>query len=284
MCKTGMEILWTNNFSSSSRILTLSDETNWTVVYNQQEGDGGYDEISLFESYPRRRVRYIRIHMIRSLHSWQDTIGIYEISLFGCGQSNTSSFPGIIKALSHTFRGLSSLTPTVSRLQPTIGSTAGGTRVTLHGFLWTQDSLSARFGGIPCQISSLDLTNPAEQTAICTSGAAGITNGGLKYVEIFTGDSGASVPSKSIAFWYIDAWSAFSTWGGNSPPVGCGAYAIDSNCQESVVIPAGQVVLLDVSPPRLFLLLIQGTLIFDRRDLHIQVRLNFSSFLIVFLA
>jgi hypothetical protein len=31
-----------------------------------------------------------------------------------------------------------------------------------------------------------------------------------------------------------------------------------------------QTILLDVSPPRLFLILIQGTLIFHRKDLHLQ--------------
>jgi hypothetical protein len=31
-----------------------------------------------------------------------------------------------------------------------------------------------------------------------------------------------------------------------------------------------QTILLDVSPPRLFLILIQGTLIFDRKNLHLQ--------------
>jgi hypothetical protein len=36
------------------------------------------------------------------------------------------------------------------------------------------------------------------------------------------------------------------------------------------VIPAGQTVLLDVSPPRLLMLLIQGSLVFDRRDLALE--------------
>ena len=33
---------------------------------------------------------------------------------------------------------------------------------------------------------------------------------------------------------------------------------------------APQVILLDVSPPRLHLLLIEGTLIFARKELHLQ--------------
>jgi hypothetical protein len=47
---------------------------------------------------------------------------------------------------------------------------------------------------------------------------------------------------------------------------------LDRTCTETVVIPEGQTVLLDVSPPRLYLILIEGTLVFDRRDLLLQAR------------
>ena len=85
----------------------------------------------------------------------------------------------------------------------------------------------------------------------------------------------ASTRSKAIlvgAGRYIDAWSSRSTWGGGYPPTGCGDYVLDRACTDTVVIPEGQTVLLDVSPPRLYLILIEGTLIFDRRDLLLQAR------------
>jgi hypothetical protein len=53
--------------------------------------------------------------------------------------------------------------------------------------------------------------------------------------------------------------------------VGCGNYAVDRTCTDTVVIPQGQTVLLDISPPRLYLILIEGTLIFDRRDIELKV-------------
>ncbi len=70
---------------------------------------------------------------------------------------------------------------------------------------------------------------------------------------------------------YIDAWSLRTTWGGGPPPSGCGDYVVDKDCTDSVVIPQGQTVLLDISPPRLYLLLVEGTLIFDRRDIELKV-------------
>jgi hypothetical protein len=94
----------------------------------------------------------------------------------------------------------------------------------------------------------------------------------LKYVKVVSLDQGAGTANEATIFWYIDLWSARTTWGGNLPPTGCGDYTLNQDCTDSVVIPEGQVILLDISPPRLFLLLIQGTLIFDRRDLQLQVQ------------
>lgn len=56
-----------------------------------------------------------------------------------------------------------------------------------------------------------------------------------------------------VQYEYVDLWSRHTTWGGNPPP-GPG---------DSVVIPAGTFVLLDISPPPLVAILIQGTLKFD---------------------
>ena len=55
------------------------------------------------------------------------------------------------------------------------------------------------------------------------------------------------------------------------PPKSCGPWEDDKQCKESVWVPAGQHVLLDVSPGRLYLLLLTGTLEFDRVEgLHLE--------------
>jgi len=58
----------------------------------------------------------------------------------------------------------------------------------------------------------------------------------------------------------VERWSQPATWSGRLPQAG-----------DAVTIPAGKVVLLDVSPPPLKSLLIEGELIFDRRDLDLTV-------------
>ncbi len=57
--------------------------------------------------------------------------------------------------------------------------------------------------------------------------------------------------------------SLSSTWGGDTPPIE----------GDTVFIQAGRTVLLDISPPRLMLLVVEGNLIFDSEqpDLWLQV-------------
>lgn len=91
----------------------------------------------------------------------------------------------------------------------------------------------------------------------------GLADGGDAAVIVAVAGSGASVAAPNAVFQYADLWSSRTTWGGNDPPVGCGDFEGDRECKTSVVIPKGQVIILDVPAPRLYLLLIQGTLIFD---------------------
>jgi hypothetical protein len=68
----------------------------------------------------------------------------------------------------------------------------------------------------------------------------------------------------NTSYEYMDLWSRRTTWGGAAPP-GEG---------DSAVVPPGAVVLLDVSPPQLHTLVVEGTLRFDEdaaEELHLQV-------------
>lgn len=66
--------------------------------------------------------------------------------------------------------------------------------------------------------------------------------------------------NKGHGFIYIERWSESATWGGENPP-GLG---------DSVFIPKGQNVLLDVSPPKLKAIMIEGQLIFNDQDLELN--------------
>ncbi len=72
--------------------------------------------------------------------------------------------------------------------------------------------------------------------------------------------SSATIFVPLVASRSVERWSEPGTWGGRLP-----------QANEVVHIPAGKVVLLDVSPPALRSLLIEGELIFDQRDLDLTV-------------
>lgn len=67
-------------------------------------------------------------------------------------------------------------------------------------------------------------------------------------------------PTATTAADQILRWSNPATWGGAVPAAG-----------QAVTVPAGKVVLLDVSPPSLESLAIDGVLIFDNQDLNLTV-------------
>jgi hypothetical protein len=70
-------------------------------------------------------------------------------------------------------------------------------------------------------------------------------------------------------FSYLDRWSQLTTWYNNEPP-GEG---------DTVVVPKGQSILVDVSPPRLFLVLIQGEMTFDATVPHIAFNASYIAVL-----
>lgn len=61
-------------------------------------------------------------------------------------------------------------------------------------------------------------------------------------------------------FTYVYLWSEESTWGGDLPPIE-GDY---------IVIPNYRNLLLDISPPKLKAIVIEGSLVFKDVDLHLQ--------------
>lgn len=105
--------------------------------------------------------------------------------------------------------------------------------------------------GQQCSITSISTTEIR-----CTTSAYKpmLTRGD---VVVRVSGLGVAVPAAanngSIWYQYVDRWSALTTWGGDPPPI----------VGDSVVIPPGITVLLDTSPPALYALIIQGSLIFD---------------------
>ena len=88
----------------------------------------------------------------------------------------------------------------------------------------------------------------------CTTAPRGNTP--LQFTLTVTSTTGAGEFAYRTTPWYryIDKWSSLTTWLNNEPPVD----------GDFVVVPDGQAVEMDVSPPKLSVLLVQGVMAFAR--------------------
>lgn len=145
-------------------------------------------------------------------------------------------------------------TPTVTSITPNNGTALGGTTLTIRGTGFdgvAAADVSVVLNGVPCAVTTVAAT-----AVTCVTGARDTIRATSVVVDVRT-KGRALVNEVNTYFRYLDRWSERTTWAGEDPPVE----------GDTVVIPEGQAVLLDVSPPRLFLVVIQGELIFDRKDL-----------------
>lgn len=186
----------------------------------------------------------------------------------------TVDYNSISASSNQSFVFSDALTPRLASVTPSIGGTAGGTRITLSGsgFLpsgvTTTDQLSSsdivvRIDGAVCE---LDDQTPVIDTEIqCLTGSHRTTLQAQVEVTV-RGKGMAENEAGTVIFEYIDLWSSRFTWGDEDLPAQ----------GESVYIKTGQTVFLDVSPPELNLLLIEGALVFsDTQDLHLQAKYIF---------
>lgn len=184
------------------------------------------------------------------------------------------SYNGNTEFSSDFFEFSSLLTPEVDSLSPSVGGTAGGTVVSLEGtgffpvnitdaadleasdIIVTIDGVLCEWYGRNHLISDTSIT--------CRTGEHCTTLEAI--VRVYVRGKGYATSSGSSVFEYVDRWSSRFTWGGNALP----------HQGESVYIKSGQTVYLDISPPVLNLILIEGTLIFeDEQDLHLQAKYIF---------
>ncbi|XP_048254422.1 fibrocystin-L-like isoform X3 [Haliotis rufescens] len=165
-----------------------------------------------------------------------------------------ASVNGLTSTLASSFTYDPSLTPTITGVSPRRSGTGGGISVTITGTGFGSDSSAVKvsIGGTDCPVSTVSTTEVVCVTERSTSQKTKVR------VEV----SGNGIAKQvDAAFEYIDVWSAKATWGGKDPP-GAG---------ELVVVPKGQILLLDTNTPVLKMLLIQGgELIFDEKDVELH--------------
>jgi hypothetical protein len=169
-----------------------------------------------------------------------------------------SSVPPVtVTSASQTVAFSLAATPTVTLISPSNGSSLGGDLVTITGsnFPSSNTDVTVAFNGIPCAVQTSSATS-----ITCITGARPYAQIAPISVAVNVGMNGAGLAiydPRSVHFRYLDRWSSPNTWRYQEPPV----------AGDTVVVPAGQMLLVDVSPPELFLVLIQGDVVFDNKDL-----------------
>jgi hypothetical protein len=288
-----IDIVWTDDYAREYLVLASHDNRSWFQVAQNLWGDGSLDSLSLrhgqcdgisalclcnagrdaaacnlTSTLASTHNLQLKIQMLRPAFS-SDRYGIRDVAVRCCDRAKTPAMAADAAAL---FKARLSLTPEVASVVPERGTTAGGSDVTVTGrfFSTDQSKISVSLGPFGCAVTSITSLSADQQRIVCKSSASGLLHGGRKFVSVSIDGHGTTVASEAATFWYVDTWSARTTWGGSAPPTGCGSWADDKLCTDTVHIPAGQVVLLDQSLPRFYLLLIEGTLIFDRRDISLS--------------
>lgn len=171
-------------------------------------------------------------------------------------QQPTDVFAGSVSPVSKTpsspFTYSQLLTPLVTAISPNNGSALGGTVVSLtgSGFGSTASGVAVVLNGVACAVTAVSST-----VITCTTGARDSIR--ALSVSVTVPDSGLALVPSTVSFRYLDRWSSLTTWSGNEPPVS----------GDTVIVPDGQAILVDVSPPRLFLVYVAGLLVFDNADL-----------------
>jgi len=155
-------------------------------------------------------------------------------------------------------------TPTITSISPRMGTAMGGTLVTLTGtgFSPLAENNTVTINTFDCAVVFSNETVIQCETSPRwsyepTSLSVHVEGKGYSVMPNDT--------SKYIYFRYLDRWSAVTTWANSEPPVD----------GDTVFVPDGQSVLLDVPSPKLYLLLVQGDMVFDRVDLTLDAHYIF---------
>jgi hypothetical protein len=133
--------------------------------------------------------------------------------------------------------------PTVATVWPTRGSTAGGTILTIVG-VNLADTTSVTIAGVACAQTPLDVVRSNATHWICTTGPH--TTQLTPVPIVVTCAIGNAITTAH--YQYIDLWSRITTWGNTHLPV----------AGNSIVIKEGQRIMMDMSPPKLYLVVIVG--------------------------
>lgn len=132
-------------------------------------------------------------------------------------------------------------TAIVREVAPKYGPSNGGTTITINGERF-KNTAQVLIDGVPCDIKSLTATR-----ITCVSGDRDISNTRTpdNEFDVLINGNKAAVESTFI---YANKFSEEATWGGDIPP----------REMDSFAVPLGETLIMDMTPPKLFAIIVEG--------------------------
>lgn len=256
---------------------TMDEYGNWTVLATITSAHQGWNWITVSTAVqnPTRYIRYIGPVGARSTMTQFEFYG-YQVH----SQSLCNATVSITETLSHPSHGVMTTshnvtysqvtdalyeytetqTPIVTDIEPRFGSVLGGERINITGenLATSVENATVLLNGVACEVLSASANE-----IICITGPRGPLSQIKKSSVIVTNHAlgmGSAIVNSSLRYRYLDRWSQVNSWLNDQPPVD----------GDTVIVPEHQAILLDVQPPRLFVLIVEGTLVFDRKNLNLD--------------
>ncbi|CAL1172079.1 unnamed protein product [Cladocopium goreaui] len=198
------------------------------------------------------------LHMNLRRLAWRGGIHYYEEFPQAMSEWVSSSEATITFAVNKT--------PTVTHISPMNGTARGGTSVTIYGTnfgpTWMADPMEENattpvtvdFNGYSCEVQQVTASS-----VICVTVPR---SDGIKppSMTVTVEGAGNAWIKPGTRYRYLDRWSLLDTWANQEPPI-----------EDALVsIPQGQAILLDEDTPVLLILTVEGVLVFDNKDIHLQ--------------
>ena len=174
-------------------------------------------------------------------------LGIREVNITSCALAESTV------TLTTQLAYRAALTPTVTSVSPSRGSTAGGTSISLSvsglpSGLSTSD-VTVSVVGLSCSVTAV-----AADEITCLTSSYGVTstsNPGLGEVKLTLPAKGTAATTVNATYEYVDLWSRRTTWGGEGNTIP-GVETVG----DSIWIQKGQRILLDADI-KVYMLIIQ---------------------------
>jgi hypothetical protein len=190
-------------------------------------------------------------------------LGVLAASSSACNVVVSSSPTATVKTTAGTLIYDPTSTPFIESVSPNNGTALGGTVVTLTGRnllpksgSYSEMSPMIHLNGMCCMVESVTMNE-----IICVTSERPLDHvTDVTSVSVSIEGRGDALSNQNARFIYLDKWSSLTSWKNQEPPVS----------GDMVWIPEGQTILLDISPPVLSVLLIEGELYFDQnKDLDL---------------